>query len=38
MTWYVIAFYTVKNGIKTRQVIALDGFYINALMLATGIN
>ena len=33
-----IAFYTMKNDIKTRQVIALDGFYINALMLATGIN
>jgi hypothetical protein len=33
-----IAFYTVKQDIKTRQVIALDGFYINALILATGIN
>jgi hypothetical protein len=32
-----IAFYTVKHGMKTRQVIALDGFYVNALMLAAGI-
>ena len=32
-----IAFYTTNKGIKKRQVIALDGFYINALMLATGI-
>jgi len=32
-----IAFYTVKHGTKTRQVIALDGFYVNALMQATGI-
>jgi hypothetical protein len=32
-----IAFYTVNKGVRVRQVIALDGFYINALMLATGI-
>ena len=32
-----IAFYTQKQGVRVRQVIALDGFYINALILATGI-
>lgn len=32
-----IAFYTTSNGIKMRQVIALDGFYVNALMSAIGI-
>ena len=32
-----IAFYTTDNGIKKRQVIALDGFYVNALMLVAGI-
>ncbi len=32
-----IAFYTANNGSRTRQVIALDGFYVNALMLAAGI-
>jgi len=33
-----IAFYTVNKGVKKRQVIALDGFYVNALMLVTGID
>lgn len=33
-----IAFYVQRQGKRVRQVIALDGFYINALMLATGIN
>jgi hypothetical protein len=32
-----VAFYTTSGGIKKRQVVALDGFYINALMLAAGI-
>jgi hypothetical protein len=32
-----IAFYTTNAGVKKRQVIALEGFYLNALMLATGI-
>ncbi len=33
-----VAFYTPWQGGKIRQVIALDGFYLNALMLATGID
>ncbi|MDP2901896.1 MAG: hypothetical protein Q8N96_02140 [Methylovulum sp.] len=33
-----IAFYTVGNGVKKRQVIALDGFYVNALMLVAGVD
>ena len=33
-----IAFYTTSKGVKIRQVIALDGFYVNALMSAIGIN
>jgi hypothetical protein len=33
-----IAFYTTCEGVKKRQVIALDRFYVNALMLATGID
>lgn len=33
-----VAFYTHWQGVKIRQVIALDGFYLNALMLATGID
>ena len=33
-----IAFYSTDNGIKKRQVIALDGFYVNALMLVAGID
>lgn len=32
-----IAFYIQRKGARVRQVIALDGFYLNALMLATGI-
>lgn len=32
-----IAFYTTSKGVKKRQVIALEGFYLNGLMLATGI-
>lgn len=32
-----VAFYVTKDSNRTRQVIALDGFYINGLMLATGI-
>ena len=32
-----IAFYVSKNGKRVRQVIALDGFYINGLIAATGI-
>jgi hypothetical protein len=33
-----VAFYTPWQVAKIRQVIALDGFYLNALMLATGID
>jgi hypothetical protein len=33
-----IAFYTSSGGVKKRQVIALDGFYINALMTASGVD
>ncbi|TAL46794.1 MAG: hypothetical protein EPN89_09775 [Methylovulum sp.] len=33
-----IAFYTVSKGVKKRQVIALDGFYVNALILVAGID
>lgn len=33
-----IAFYTPTAAGRKRQVIALDGFYLNALMLATGID
>jgi hypothetical protein len=33
-----VAFYTATYGEKIRQVIGLDGFYLNALMNATGIN
>jgi len=32
-----IGFYTTKDGKRTRQVIALDGFYLNGLIAATGI-
>ncbi len=32
-----IAFYIQRQGKRVRQVIALDGYYLNALMLATGI-
>ena len=32
-----IAFYVDKDGKRPRQVIALDGFYINGLIAATGI-
>ncbi|MDP3877152.1 MAG: hypothetical protein Q8Q50_09235 [Methylobacter sp.] len=32
-----IAFYANKDGKRTRQVIALDGFYLNGLIAATGI-
>jgi hypothetical protein len=32
-----IAFYTGNKGERIRQVIALDGFYVNALMLSAGI-
>jgi len=32
-----IGFYVAKDGKRTRQVIALDGFYINGLIAATGI-
>ncbi|MDO9142355.1 MAG: hypothetical protein Q7U38_18710, partial [Methylobacter sp.] len=32
-----IAFYTNKDGKRIRQVIAVDGFYINGLIAATGI-
>ena len=31
-----VAFYIQRQGKRVRQVIALDGFYVNALMLATG--
>jgi len=33
-----VAFYVKKRGIKTRLVIALDGFLVNALMKKTGID
>lgn len=33
-----VAFYTSTYGTKKRQVIGLDGFYLNALMTATDIN
>jgi hypothetical protein len=33
-----VAFYTATYSAKKRQVIGLDGFYLNALMSATGIN
>ncbi len=33
-----IAFYIQHQRVKVQRVIALDAFYINALMLATGIN
>lgn len=33
-----IAFYVTKQGVKVRQVIALNGFEINALMQAKGIS
>lgn len=33
-----IAFYVKKQGVKVRQVIALNGFEINALMQAKGIS
>ncbi|MDO9141256.1 MAG: hypothetical protein Q7U38_13145 [Methylobacter sp.] len=32
-----VAFYVTKDGKRLRQVIALDGFYINGLIAATGI-
>ncbi|MFU8789520.1 MAG: hypothetical protein ACNA7G_10850 [Methylobacter sp.] len=32
-----VAFYVSKDGKRLRQVIALDGFYINGLIAATGI-
>ncbi len=32
-----IAFYTSNNSERTRKVIALDGFYVNALILSAGI-
>ncbi|MEQ1635433.1 MAG: hypothetical protein ABL903_02005 [Methylococcales bacterium] len=31
-----MAFYTTVDGLKKRQVIALHGFMLNALMLAIG--
>ena len=33
-----VAFYTSTYSTKKRQVIGLDGFYLNALMSATGID
>ncbi len=32
-----VAFYVTKDGKRERRVIALDGFYINGLIAATGI-
>ncbi len=32
-----VAFYVTKDGKRERQVIALDGFYINGLIAVTGI-
>ena len=33
-----VGFYIHRQNVKIRQVIALDGFYVNALMLAVGIS
>lgn len=35
---FKFAFYTSTYGVKNRQVIGLHGCYVNALLLATGIN